>query len=858
MKKNIVVVLMILIFFAMISPVSAGYNGQGNNSTYKTNTSCDSVYNSFCQFDNGNHKTIKITLYYFNDKGNRKQIGVPVYFHNLDDGKALQVDIKNANINAARTETIGTVFTFEELYRKLYPNNVFYSSYFDTYDEISSKLKKYVKQKNTEGKTHILEYLIGLLTENSYTLEDLKKEKESDYGYRIIVEPVVTLLKKGNYYAFTVKYLASLGYDSISNDVHWTNDPNSRNFPEMLITDKDDAGITAYACDNIDRNNIKNLVASNKSGCGYNIIDISDYIKVVPNCKIGVNNNSEVKYNWITYQDDKYVPVEGGCCSTYKQYGISEDDVLKNYPQCFGDITKYCLDGNKKVPGTCSLRRTYTSADNKPSSSYETYCLASQKYYGGVIDSDKRILYGCYYSDELGLPGYYQGQLGVGNHFIWPTDDTLLQVVPVNLNYVITRKSVATCYAYTVNENSGLSSPYNSKNISISKIIIDRVRNKIKDSRTITLKQNNNAAGILNYSESSSNFSALDNGYFKVEIDGVYRQNSSHEDAYRYYDEERLKYLTNAQVNKLNDDKRKTLYKYPYMFLPIDKDFDIKNSYTYGIDYATEFSDIKLSGSYSCSNDVKIPPPICRCPVGTENAGLDLSNYYVATNHGECKDVGKKAICYNLIDEYCNSKNISYKCPNRDFDLTECVRNEMVNNSSLIASMAYNKCVYEKCNCNGDNCDYKKICPDPDGDPVKEKIIYRTIFLNDPFPSIESDGRFPGSNWGGKKSLVGGKYTGLVKKYIIDTKEYMYDKEPMYNITLTPSVIRKIKTYNSVNGYDDFNLECQNGGKCYSEFIHEILPGYEGNIVNGTCGMINSNQSFYNNFDSCRQNSFNN
>lgn len=579
-------------------------------------------------------------------------------------------------------------------------------------------------------------------------------------------------------------------------------------------------------------------------------------------CQIGVNNNSEIKYNWITYDSDskKYVPVKDGCCYNYSQYGISEDKVLESYPQCFDDPTKYCLGSNKKDPGECSLNRTSTTVNNKPSSNL-TSCLTSNKYYGGVIDSDKRILYGCYYSDELSLPGYYQGQLGIGSHFIWPTDDSLLQVVPINLDYVLTRKSIAECYAYTINEDTGLSNPYESKNISVSKTIIDRVRKKIKDNGTITLKQNDKTAGVLNYSEVDSNFTTFDNGYFKVEINAVYRQNSSHEDAYRYYDNERLKYLTNTQVNKLKEEKRKTLYKYPYMFLPIDKNFNIKSRYAYGVEYSTEFSNVKLSGSYNCSNPVKdLIHPTCVCPVGTENAGLDLTNYYVSTNYGECNDVGKTAICSVLVDEYCNAKNISYKCPNRNLDLTECVRNKMTNNASLITSVAYNQCVYEKCNCDGNNCDYKKLCPSSIVDPPAnyDSIIYRTIFLDDPFPSIEADKRLPGSNWGGKKSLVDGKYTGLVKKYIVDTKEYMYDNEAMYSITLTPSVIRKIKMYNSARKYDDFNMECQNGGKCYSMFIHEILSGYESNIVKGSCGAINGTQRFYNNFDSCRQNSFNN
>ena len=579
---------------------------------------------------------------------------------------------------------------------------------------------------------------------------------------------------------------------------------------------------------------------------------------LVDQCKIGVNNNSEVKYNWITYDstNNQYVPVSEGCCYNYSKYGISKADVEKYYPQCFDEPT--CAGSNKKDPASCSLNRTSTTGDNKPSSNV-TNCLTSNKYYGGVIDSSKRVLYGCYYSDELSLPGYYSDLLNAGNHFVWPTDDTLLQFRPTSLLYNVIRKNVATCYAYTIDENTGYHVPYNTSSISISSEIVNKVRKKIKDNGVIKLKQNNKAAGIYDYSETDSHFISQDNGYFKVVINGIYRQNGSHEDSYRYYDNAELKYLTNNKVNNLDKNKKLTLYKYPYMFLPINRNFNIKNNYVYGIEYELKFSDIKLDGYYSCVNPVhgegeKIPP--CKCPTGTENAGLDLTNYYVATKHGECKDVGKESICAVLIDEYCNSKSLKYKCPNRDYDLTDCVKSEMANNPSMMASMAYNKCVYEKCNCDGTNCDYKELCPPVSGN---DSAVYRTVFLDNPFPSIGANIRIPGSNWGGKNSLLNGNiYGGLVKKYIIDTQKYMYDKKAMYSITLTPNVIKKIKNYNVGKNYDDFNLECQNGGRCYSNFIHEVLPGYSSDIVKGTCGSINSRQKFYNDFDACRQNSFSN
>lgn len=167
-------------------------------------------------------------------------------------------------------------------------------------------------------------------------------------------------------------------------------------------------------------------------------------------------------------------------------------------------------------------------------------------------------------------------------------------------------------------------------------------------------------------------------------------------------------------------------------------------------------------------------------------------------------------------------------------------------------------CVYEECNCTGSNCDYKKICPNPDLDLNSNRnIIFRSIFLDNPFPGIKISIRIPGSNWGGQLSLNNKNYTGLVKKYIIDTEKYMYQGEPMYSITLTPKAIKEIKKYNTLQKYDDFNLECKNGGKCYSKFLHEVLPGYDSNIVSGACAIINSKTNYYTNFEQCRLDSFN-
>lgn len=583
--------------------------------------------------------------------------------------------------------------------------------------------------------------------------------------------------------------------------------------------------------------------------------------KMVNQCKIGVNNNKDNKYNWIKYDDatQQYLPINEGCCYSHDTYGISADDVLSNYPQCFsedeiGDKCSGLTTSNKN----CNSDEHYSSINNKPKKNLNA-CLASRKYYTGVIDAKNRIFYGCYYSDKLNFPGAYNGNLMVGSHFVWPTDDTMLKFGLIDLSYGLSRTSTAKCFAYQIDNETGLYKAYNGDiKGDDTKSIIKKIKNKInnKDEK-VTLKQNGKNAGDLEYSFLNKTLDKEENGYFSVTISGVYRQIIDSSEGYRYYDNENLKYLKFGTVNK---NKLNSYVEYPYMVLPIDRNFNQKEKYQYSLEYLTDFAGLEMNSTYTCESKIK-KIPTCVCPAGTDNAGLDLTNYYKSTTYGTCKDVGKTAICSTLIDEYCNNKNLTdFKCPNCDKNLSECVRKKINSSSEMTQIKAYNECVYEECNCTGSNCDYKKLCPNPDSDPdlnSNQNIIFRPIFLDNPFPSIKGSIRMPGSNWGGQLSLNNKNYMGLVKKYIIDTEKYMYQGQAMYSITLKPKVIQEIKKYNKENKYDDFNLECDNGGKCYSKFLHEVLPGYDSNIVSGTCAIINSKSNYYTNFEQCRLDSFN-
>ncbi|MGE5455841.1 MAG: hypothetical protein ACM3O4_01870 [Ignavibacteriales bacterium] len=124
----------------------------------------------------------------------------------------------------------------------------------------------------------------------------------------------------------------------------------------------------------------------------------------------------------------------------------------------------------------------------------------------------------------------------------------------------------------------------------------------------------------------------------------------------------------------------------------------------------------------------------------------------------------------------------------------------------------------------GQTCDY-----------VGLSVVYRPIQLDDPFPGLSGSGRTPGSNWNNSSTI---------SEYIINNRDVSanrvyYDRDPLYKITLTPSIIKSIREYNKkqsqlYNGYSDFQMNClSNGTRCLSGFIRE---GSFTNLFSG-CGI---------------------
>jgi hypothetical protein len=123
------------------------------------------------------------------------------------------------------------------------------------------------------------------------------------------------------------------------------------------------------------------------------------------------------------------------------------------------------------------------------------------------------------------------------------------------------------------------------------------------------------------------------------------------------------------------------------------------------------------------------------------------------------------------------------------------------------------------------------------GDKNSKTFVYRTISLGDKktsFPGKNGNGRTPGSNWNSDS---------LIEK-IITNRQDVYNNEPMYEIFLDYSTLKKIRSDNKQIKYDygNFNnLECnENGTACISKFLREKIS------VSGRCSRLGK-ENFYTN-----------
>ena len=211
--------------------------------------------------------------------------------------------------------------------------------------------------------------------------------------------------------------------------------------------------------------------------------------------------------------------------------------------------------------------------------------------------------------------------------------------------------------------------------------------------------------------------------------------------------------------------------------------------------------------------------------------------------------------CYNKFCVPPSDKPKKWTCKQNDgseVDITECVQTGISQGKNETETR--NSCETTFCP--------KPTPPTPSG----VKIIYRTISLENPFPSKTADanitqkgltvgmfnddvkGRYPGINWNDQKLVQNHILTVTRNKTKIDGSN-IYQSEPLYRFELNTATINAIRNYNKTReengGYDDFTLECRLGNSkaCVSEkFVHKKdLSG----LVSGLCMNSTSKTNFY-------------
>lgn len=257
----------------------------------------------------------------------------------------------------------------------------------------------------------------------------------------------------------------------------------------------------------------------------------------------------------------------------------------------------------------------------------------------------------------------------------------------------------------------------------------------------------------------------------------------------------------------------------------------------------------------------------------------DGLNYYIDKPSGYSSDTATENYTYigksNLPVHYStNPGTYDYKVMVTSFGSSDKFTKYVINGSPF-NRVNYKKDTTYQCNytvecqktivCTPGSCD--PSCDDHITRPSGTDLIYRTISLYYPFPgenATTTSLRAPGWNW--KTSMSYDPVTSYIyQNRGVDYYE-VYRLDPMYEVNLTPSLMRKIREYNKQQenvtgtfyvgsnvqpgksisgklGYSDFTLTCKTDGsgskssECTSAVIRSW--GVKGCAISGSSGYSN-------------------
>lgn len=502
----------------------------------------------------------------------------------------------------------------------------------------------------------------------------------------------------------------------------------------------------------------------------------------------------------------------------------------------------------------------------------------------------------CTETADLSFPGNVKETITAGDSFEWPSKSTDNYKMQVDYNITCTAINTSgaknTSCDYTVDLDN-FKSELGIDTASVAKLTYDNVKYSFGSLELDTLSDN------IKYQISKDGGKNWNNGTADELYDGYKLKLSA---SYKYYIPEKLYYYqddSKIYYNK-DDNKAKNTFDNKGVGRLATKAVssitqDYTKTYDDGLHLDLVLGNNNSIGSvvtnYTCKYNVENPPGPgpCVCPDGTKHAGESLEILKLCT-----KD---KATCTENIEDYCNLdwptdlfKSCKCKnCDNKETDLTDCIKQ-----NKGAYEYCYHKQCTEKCDskCYGyKHCKWTPLTPrgnnyydsyyycypteddknnnriekaelcDEDTERIycperkcENKIIYRTIDLENPFPGqnengvttefslTNTKGRYPGINWNN---------SNWVKNKITNAREVsgneIYKQEPLYTITLTPEIMKEIRTINKENKYDAYKnvMKCNDGNTedCTNGFyvsivLRNVLDKY--NSLSGTCGSLKS------------------
>lgn len=819
MKKLILPFLLAILIFSC-DIVKADYNGGGGSMSGGTGGQCG-AYSRPCVYDNAHFAAVQISLVYYNGS-TWEYLGRPVFFVN-----------NQTYANRLGSNGDKVIYTNELLTCKSYNVGAISSGGGASNCKYDSGWFKQEYSNGPNAKENGLQLLNWMgINPLSLTREHNGEINYNSIGYRFILEPVL------NFDVFN-QYTKLMTVKQVFREFGGTS--NSRRWPSqstLMSTDWDDIGIKAYGST---QTSDPALIANNRSGYGYNIINPS--IQIFNTCfKLVVNGE-----NPVCKTEDKYANTNNN--------GYFEEQFVETD----------CSSGEKVEDAEAEGRLVKTVNEH-----CKVYCT-------------ERV--------DLSFPGSVLPAISKGSYFVWPT---LGKSVNDKHNLKIT--GTRTCTKKLLSGASAAeSSQCSSYNMNVNDLY--------KDFQTsMKIKYNDKEYKIsgekLEINTSTSRIEAGSNSNQKKIIREVTLKLPSN--LYRYYDTNTKKYIK----NKNSSSSTVISFGQGVLPVSLTESVIGKKNlelYDFKLGSNNVFGSKANEKTYKCVYEVtEDKSSDCICPPGTDNSGQDLW-CKIANSGGEncptaiekycndttlnptdliCDDKPKYCpapyqyisveSCVNAgntyqscVNKYCTGNPPKYECPRNDpdggtewMDITNCVEELMSKGHSQTSAIKI--CQDVVCPGSGNPGDPSDPGdPDDPGDPSWNglHIIYRTISLRNPFPSkqlnaniagfnLDRNGRYPGANWNSRE-LVKAKI--LNNRGSNDPEKIYTDRKPLYRIVLTPSNIQAIKNYNrsriSAGGYQDFNLKCYgknvngeyDGSQCLSEFLKDSSGKYGVDKSNSVC-----------------------